>query len=108
MLLVIAHAVQMTERVRFRGIAAVRGIFAQIVDHRACRGERLRMTVQPEAGQFGHAKLLPEKALGVFVLENPLVQARLHSAATLEQRGFSGFKKLLRTWQQGFTRPQQL
>ncbi len=108
MLLVEAHAIEMAQRVDLWRLVAVRGIFTQVVHHRARRAERLRVTIQPKAGEFGDAKLFTQQPLGIVVLKDPLVQPRLDAARAFEQRSFGGLEKLLRARQQRLARPQQL
>src|SRR6266404_2117866 len=107
-LLVIANAVEMAKRfdrgrrVAIRSItriAAVRRVFAEIVNDSSRRGDGLRVCVEAEASELCYAELFAKDAVGVIVLKNPIFKARFDSAGAIEQGSFRGFEKLLRAGQ---------
>ncbi len=54
------------------------------MDDGAGGSERLRVSVQSEAGEFRHAELFFENALRVVVLEGPVINATFDSSGPVE------------------------
>src|SRR5260370_29888743 len=117
MLLVVGNAVEMAESFECRRAMAVRpialiapvcGVFAEIGDDGARRGNGLRVRVEAEAGQFGHAELFAQDALGVIELKDPIFETRFDAAGAIEQGSFRRLEKLLRTRKQSLAGMEKL
>src|SRR5205807_7280663 len=67
-----------------------------------------RMLVEPEALEFGDAKLFAQYALRVVSLKNPVFQARFHASDAFEERSLRRLEKLLWPRKQRLPRAQQL
>src|SRR5580698_4777824 len=90
------------------GVRAASGVFAQVMNDGAGSGERLRMIVKAKSGQLRDAELFAQNAFGVVALKDPVFEAALDPAGTIEQRSLRGFKKLLRTGKKRFSRMKKL
>src|SRR2546429_5385198 len=78
------HARSVCSFAGFAGAVAAGGVFAQVMNDGSGSGKGLRMSVEAEAGEFGHPELFAKNAFAVVALEGPVFEAGLHSP-----RGFS-------------------
>jgi len=87
-LLVVADAIEVSECGLRGGVGGLCGVFADVVDDRACGRKSVSVIVEAKAGEFGNAELLAEDARGVIVLKRPIFNAAFDTARTVEKRGF--------------------
>ena len=102
------HARSVCSFAGFAGAVAAGGVFAQVMNDGSGSGKGLRMSVEAEAGEFGHPELFAKNAFAVVALEGPVFEAGLDAAGAFEERGFRGFEQLRGTREQGFARAQKL
>src|SRR4029077_2600128 len=110
-LLVVAHAIEMLQRLNARrlsacgsdgSVSAASCVFPQVVNNCSSGGERLGMVVQTESGKLRDAKLFAQNPFGVVALEDPVFETAFDAACAFEQRSFRGFEKLLRAGKERF------
>src|SRR5262245_4346143 len=91
-----------------RGSRSFSGVFAQVVHDGAGRGEGMQVVVEAKDGELGDAELFAQDAVGVIVLEGPVVNAAFDAAGAVEEGIFGSFKELRWAGEKCFARMQEL